>query len=352
MSIHGGNTYDYDNIEQDFSANLSPLGMPEAVKLAIQKAVEDYRDYPDVNYTALKRKVMEYLDQDISLNRIVLGNGAADLIYRIPRGITGNKKSLIVSPAFSEYEKALLESGYSVEHFFLKEEKGFKVGEELIEKLSQEQFDILYLCNPANPTGVLTEKEFLINIAALCDRMGTYFCLDECFVDLTENPIENSLMDVVSDYPHLIILRTFTKLFAMAGLRLGYLITGNEELGKELSNLGQPWPVSKVAEAAAMAALGEKEYPDSVRSFLASERPRLVEALRELGMKPIEPSANYLFFFGPEDLSEKLIEKGILIRDCSNYPGLEKGAFRVAVKNRESNDLLIKAIKEIVYETV
>ena len=347
MNKHGGNKYDYEKIEYDFSANLSPFGMPEAVRLAIQKAIADYSDYPDVNYTELKKAVLEYIGQDISLEQIAFGNGAADLIYRIPKAISGNKRALVVSPAFSEYEKGLLEAGFTVENFLLSKENGFKVGEELIAKLTENQFDILFLCNPANPTGVLTEREYLIRLAAICDRIGTYFCLDECFVDLTDNPKENSLMDVLCDYSNLIILRTFTKLFAMAGLRLGYLITGNADLGRKISNIGQPWPVSKVAEVAAMVALKDEEYPSKVRLFLNSERARMVNALKGFNMEIIEPSANYIFFYGPEDLKEKLIKKRILIRDCSNYLGLEKGAFRVAIQSKERNDALIKALEEL-----
>lgn len=358
MDNHGGNVFGDEKIKYDFSVNLSPLGLPRGVRHELKALTSEEQMlarleiYTDEEQRALRKALGEYYG--VNPQGILCGNGAADLIYRIPKaiyqkvkeGAKANPKSFIQGPAFSEYEKALKEAGFDVEYVLAKEEEGFIPGASFVEKVRESDAKILFLCNPANPTGVLMDKEYVLKVTDLCEEKEIYLVVDECFLELTDLGESASVISETSAHPHLIVLRSFTKTYAMAGLRLGYAIAGDENLAEELRKIGQPWSLSFPAEVAGLAALKEKEYLSEVRVFLSEERVRVGDALETLGLKVIKPSANYIFFFGPIGLDEKLRKKGFLIRNCRNYKGLSEGAFRIAIKGCEENDMLLEAIRD------
>ncbi|MDC7286997.1 threonine-phosphate decarboxylase CobD [Blautia schinkii] len=341
--IHGGNVYQYKDC-LDFSANCNPLGTPQSVKEAVIKSLEHISDYPQVGCRPLREAVGAY--EQVDPENVICGNGAAELIFSLCRaGKPG--RALLPAPTFAEYEQALESVGCEVEHFWLDEAEDFRLSGEFLKALHK-KLDIVFLCNPNNPTGLLLERSFLTDILKRCAELEIFLVVDECFLDFVKGPEDYTLKGVIHQYPNLFILKAFTKRYAMAGIRLGYGICGNRELLEQMELSTQPWNVSTMAQAAGIAALREKDYVEDGRRTVFAEAEYLKTEMSALGLKVYPSQANYIFFKGPEELFASCVEKGILIRDCSNYPGLCKGYFRVAVKKHEDNEKLVAVLTAIL----
>lgn len=339
--VHGGNIYAYKNC-LDFSANCNPLGTPEGVKQAVRDSLDYVKDYPEVGYTPLKEAIAEY--EDVIPDSVICGNGAAELIFSLCQAVKP-KKALIPVPTFAEYEQALNSCGCEVEHVLLREEEGFDLQESFINWLHRD-LDIVFLCNPNNPTGIPIEREFLFRVLRVCREMNILLVVDECFLDFIAEPLRYTLKAQLSRYHNLFLLKAFTKRYAMAGIRLGYGITENRELLEAMTQVTQPWNISVTAQAAGIAALKETEYVEKGRQIVFRESKYLKEELQRLGMQVYPSEANYIFFRGPENLFDICVKQGVLIRDCSNYSGLRKGFYRVAVRTHEENEKLIRAMRD------
>ena len=208
--------------------------------------------------------------------------------------------------------------------------------------------ELLFLSNPNNPTGLVTGREELRKILKLCSNEHCVPVIDECFLDFTEGSEAQSLIPDLGQNPNLVILRAFTKTYAMAGLRLGYALCGSKAFAERLQSAGQPWPVSNVAQTAGIAALQEEDYVNRLRTLISGERPRMIRALTALGLRVIPGEANYLLFCCEDkELGEKLRKRGILIRDCRNYAGLTEGWYRIAIRSAAENDRLLQALREV-----
>lgn len=340
--IHGGNVYQYKNCV-DFSANCNPLGTPESVKNAIIESLSHISDYPQVGCAPLRDAIAQY--EGVKPSQVICGNGAAELIFSLCRALKP-KKALLPAPTFAEYEQALTSVDCVCSHFFLKEETNFSMEASFLEEIKK-GFDIIFLCNPNNPTGILTDRNFLMEILKTCREHSVFLVVDECFLDFVKEPEAYTLKENLKEYPNLFLLKAFTKRYAMAGVRLGYGLTANDDLLQKMEGVTQPWNVSGLAQAAGIAALKEREYVERGRETVFKELEFLKKEMEALGFTVFPSEANYIFFKGERNLFEKCVEKGVLIRDCSNYPGLESGYFRIAVKNHEDNKTLIRALKEI-----
>lgn len=341
--IHGGDVYRHPDAI-DFSSNMNPLGTPASVIEAAQNSMLQIRDYPDIFQEKLIRALSDF--EKVPKDWLICGNGAAELIFSLVYAIKP-KKAMVQAPGFAEYEQAILASGSKLVYYFLKEEQDFLLDEGILQEIT-EDIDLLILCNPNNPTGQMIPQELLLKICEKCQKTGTVLMVDECFQDFVENEESHSLKNKAEAFQNLFLLKAFTKRYAMAGIRLGYGITANPELIEKMHRVMQPWNVSIPAQAAGVAALGERAYLEEAQKLVASERDRMKKAFAALSLKVYGSYANYIFFRGPADLPEKLLEKNILIRDCSNYPGLKKGYFRVAVRTAEENDLLLTALQSIL----
>lgn len=341
--VHGGNVYQYADC-LDFSANCNPLGTPESVKQAVIQSLDRISDYPQVGCAPLREAIGSFLG--VNSEHIICGNGAADLIFSLCRA-KKPKKALVLAPTFAEYEQALRSVDCEVEYFELDEKNDFQVTESFLDRLTCD-LDMIFLCNPNNPTGILTEREFLLEVLKSCQRWNILMVVDECFLDFVKEPEEYTLRAWLSRYPDLFLLKAFTKRYAMAGIRLGYGLCKNRELLDQMEAVTQPWNVSSIAQAAGIAALKEKTYVEAGRKLVFQEADYLKKELKRLGLIVYPSQANYIFFKGPGDLFDACVGKGILIRDCSNYPGLGKGYFRAAVKRHEENLKLVNALEEIL----
>lgn len=338
--LHGGDIYRHPDVI-DFSVNTNPLGTPESVKRAVQESVAKIEHYPDVRCEVLRKAISRF--EQVNMEEILCGNGAAELFFAAVQAVCP-QKALVIAPSFSEYEEALRSVGAEVEYYYLCEEDNFQIRGDYVDKLSEE-IDMIFLCNPNNPTGVLLERKFILEVLKRCKEKNSLFVLDECFVDFVEEPENHTIKDMLKEYPNLFLLKAFTKRYAMAGVRLGYGLSSNQRLLEKIQHCGQPWAVSTVAQKAGIAALKEEEYVKRSMAYVHAQRKKLIKNLTLLGYKTFDSKANYIFFQGEEGLYEKCLEKGILIRDCSNYYGLKKGYYRVAVKLQEENEKLLEVLK-------
>lgn len=330
----------------DFSANISPLGLPEGVREAVAASLDTADRYPDPLCRALRSAIGEAEGVDPAW--VLCGSGAADLIYRAVLARRPNR-ALVTAPAFAEYEAALDLAGCRTDRFLLGEEDDFGMDKRFSGAIGRST-DMVFLCQPNNPTGRSIPRPLLLEALERCREVNALLVVDECFCGFLNRPEDFTMNGFLERYPNLLVLKAFTKLYAMAGLRLGYCLCSDGALSDKMRGAGQPWAVSGPAQAAGIAALGEREYARAVRALIARERPRLAAELERLGFRVVPGEANYLLFYSRTPLAGPLEARGILIRDCSNYRGLGPGWYRAAVRTREENRRFIAALAEIVKE--
>lgn len=338
-SPHGGDIYRHQNVI-DFSANINPLGPPPKVIAAVAQNAVQIQNYPDVYCRTLTEKIAG--KENIPADYIICGNGAAELIFSLVLA-RKPKSALLLSPTFAEYEQALKTVDCDIRYFDLNMEEGYAVTDKIVEQITKD-LDIFFLCNPNNPTGRLTDQQLLHKILEKCSECGILFVVDECFIDFTDFLLEHTMIPQLLDYPNLLILKAFTKLYAMPGLRLGYGLCSDKILLGDMSAAVQPWNVSVLAQSAGIAALLEEDYVTDSLNLIRRERERLAECIRRKGWQVYPPAANYIFFRGTADFYDAALAEGILVRDCSNYRGLCKGDYRIAVKLPHENSRLIEII--------
>ena len=352
---HGGNVseisrrygIDEDKII-DFSANINPLDYPPGLKETIIKEFDSILNYPDIDSFDLVSGLSEY--HGISQDYILVGNGSTEFIYSIPLTFKPSK-ALIVTPAFSEYEKGLKMVGTKVSYFQTDEKEDFSPDIARLCKRLRDGFDIVYFCNPANPTGVLMSKENLCSIIACAQEAGTLFVIDEAFIDFAE---EGSVKKEVLRFSNLIVLRSMTKFFAIPGLRIGYVIASTLCIAK-IRETRPPWTVNSLGQRAAADALSDRDYIMDTRQYVTDEREFLMAALSEIpGLKTYKSVANFLLVFmdnrislNSKELRDSLAKNGVLIRDCSTFQGMGDRYFRVAVKKHEQNIILIEKLRQV-----
>lgn len=339
---HGGDIYTYEDM-LDFSVNLNPLGPPRSVTDAAKRAVERTALYPDCRCGKLRRKLAQ--KQNIPEKDYIFGNGAAELIYTLALA-EKPRRALIPVPAFSEYEQALGTVGCEIKYYKTKENNCFCITEDFLSELD-ESIDIVFLCSPVNPSGHVIEREIMLKVTQRCEELGIRLAVDECFMEFLPVPEEYSLLRETGRYRRLFILRAFTKIYSMPGLRLGYGVSSDGELLEKMARMRQPWSVSVPAQEAGTAALDEDGYVRKGRELVERERGYLENELRRNGIKFISSNINFILIHTKINLFEEMNKRGILIRDCENYRGLENGWYRIAVRTHEENLRLADALKDI-----
>ncbi len=343
--VHGGDIYEYPYQVLDFSANANPLGVPKAALAAAADSLKDCAHYPDPLCRGLKEAISVF--EGVPAEWIACGNGAADVLFRLVLA-ERPQTALVLAPSFAEYEQALKTVGCGVRRHFLRETEGFCLTERILDDLTP-GLDMVFLCNPNNPTGFAAERGLLLKILEKCRRIGALLMVDECFLPFLERPEKHTLLRECGA-PGLFVLKAFTKIFGMPGLRLGYGICSDRELLDRIQSCGQPWSVSVPAQAAGIQAVKEKEYLEETAGLISRERLYLIDGLRNLGLPVYGSQANYVFFRAPGrlDLKERLLEHRILIRACGNYPGLTDEYYRAAVRTHEENKRLMEALRKVL----
>ena len=256
------------------------------------------------------------------------------------------RTALLPAPTFAEYAAALETAGCTVRRHFLRESEDFAVTEAFISAVDEDT-DMVFLCQPNNPTGQLTALPLVKALLHRCEACGALLVVDECFLDFLPESEALSAKKLLAS-PNLVILKAFTKLYGMAGVRLGYCLCSDTVLLDKMQAAGQPWAVSSLAQAAGLAALDETAYVARVQELIAEQRPVLRDGLRALGLRVLDGSANYLLFQAPETLGDALRQRGIVLRSCGNYPGLDGSWYRTAVRTAPENQQLLKALQEVL----
>lgn len=325
--------------ELDFSVALNPLGTPVQIVRAVKVAAADVSNYPD----PLCADVAEALAarEDVSMEQVVVTAGATDAFMRIASALRPHK-ALLCTPCFEGYERAFRQVHTRIVHHSLVAREDFGVTERIIDYIEPE-IDMVLLSSPNNPTGRAVPRELLCKVLRAASRWGTWVVVDESFIEFTH---EHSAVSLLDRFPQLIVVKSFTASYAMAGLRVGWCLCSTGDTAGRIRDAGMPWVVSAPAQAAALAALDVPGYLDLTRDYVDEEREKLQEALRKAGMLVVPSDANYLLFQGPSDLGEKLLEQGVRICPCGGYRGLDDTWFRVAVRTAEDNSRFVSALAQ------
>lgn len=339
---HGGDIYS-ERILLDFSSNINPLGTPAGVLAAMRKAVDLAGHYPDPYCREAVRAVSAF--EKVPAETILFGNGAAELIYAWCAALRP-RTALIPVPAFLEYAAALESAGCRVCEYTLDRNKDFLPDEGFLRCIEETATDVVFLCSPNNPTGQLIPPEIFMQILDLCSSKKIRVLADECFIDLSDSSCD--LKDQISRFPGLTVLKAFTKNFALPGIRIGYCLSSDGMLLRHMSRMVQPWNVSVIAQAAAVAAVRETEYLENARRLISTERAWMTSEFESFGFWVCPSHANFLLFQGPSGLDDALRSEGIAIRNCANYSGLGPGWYRTAVRKHEENLTLMEAVRRAV----
>ncbi len=345
--VHGGDIegfrQKYGREPIDFSANVSPLGLPMAAREAIVKALNFTDRYPDPLCRELCQRIGE--GEGVSENFVLCGNGASDILYRLVLS-QKPKTALLTAPTFAGYEEALRVLGCELRYHDLKREDQFDLTEAILEKITPE-VDIVFICNPNNPTGRSVQRDLLVEILLKCEQIDSLLVVDECFNTFLQDA-EQKTMKPFLNSRHLLILKAYTKQYAMAGVRLGYALCSDNHVLEGIRVCGQTWSVSNLAQKAGIALAGEQDYIRELTEKNMRWKKHLLSVLHRKEIEVIGCDANYVFFYtSMENLFEKLAKQGILIRSCANYRGLQEGYYRVAVRDSADIECLCEAFWNI-----
>lgn len=351
--VHGGDIFaaarelnlGWENI-LDFSANVNPLGPPPGLKKHLFKNFGLVESYPDPFALGWRTKLAAR--HNLSPGQVLTGNGTTSLIYLLAR-VLCPKKPVIVSPAFGEYEQALAQAGARPKYVNCRFTDEFDLTAKVVDRVFDLEPDLVFMANPTSPAGRLIDPEVMDLALARARECGSLVILDEAFLDFAP---ARSMSRVIRKNQGLVVLRSLTKFYALPGLRLGYLIASSG-LVKRLVAGFEPWSVNALAQAAGLYCLNQEDYAARTRALIARERAWLAGRLTRTGLGQVIPSAaNYLLVklerpgLTVDYLAAGLKKQGILVRDCASFQGLLKGYVRTAVKTRQSNTRLVRAVEE------
>ena len=328
--VHGGDIYTYGDV-LDFSVNVNPYGPSEEVLEAAKRSMDEVSLYPDSQCRRLRKRLAE--KKSLPEEYFLFGNGAAELFFSVVLA-EKPKKALLPIPAFAEYEQALRTVDCEIIYHELKRENNFALTESFLEELP-EDIDLVFLCSPSNPSGQVIESKLMEQILTRCEEKKIRLVLDECFIEFLEEAQKYTMVKKVTDHPCLF---------------LGYAMTSDAKLREGMQQIRQPWSVSVPAQAAGIEALTEREEQrvKKIRNKIVEEKMRMEKKMREFGIRFIPTKANFFLLYSEIPLFDQLLEQGILIRDCGNYRGLSKGWYRIAVRTKEENDVLLRALETIL----
>lgn len=364
--FHGGNIYKIfreKNIDKilDYSSNINPYGLPENLKKEIFEKLFVLERYPDPDYIELREKIAE--KNNLNIENIIVGNGATEIIFLFMK-ILSPKKVLIVSPTFGEYERAIKAStlandSLEINYFELKETENFVLNVKNLETELENNYDLLILCNPNNPTGQFLKLKKLEEILKICEQKNTKLFIDEAFVEFVEDWENESIINSKENKENLFVIRAFTKFFAIPGLRLGYGICFNNNLLKKMLEKKEPWSVNNIADLAGKTVLDDENYIQKTKEWIKDQKKYMYENLNKIeGLRAYKTEVNFILLkiednllkkgLDVKNLRKKMLEKGILIRDASNFIYLDKHYFRLAIKDKLNNEKVIETLTSIL----
>ena len=350
---HGGDIYTDGVLKGrqilDFSSNINPLGVPGKFREALDEIYKEVVRYPDYKYRKLKESIITYVKTyyktNLDMDEIILGNGASEVLDLF---ISSIRSIGIIVPSFVEYEEFALK--YNNKITFVPLSEDFKYNYSSIRK-SLEVLDGIIIGNPNNPTGNLIDRKEFMGLLEYCEENNKKVIVDEAFIEFCDE--KNSVVNLVKKYSCLFIVRAFTKFFGMPGARLGYGISSNKELLKKFSTSQLPWNINTLAELALQKSYEDREYIYISKEWIKEEIPYMLTKLKDITVirRVIPTSCNFVLCelkgIDESKLYEIMLEKGVMIRKCSNFKGLNDSFVRFAIKSRELNNILLDLLREL-----
>ena len=331
-----------------FSANVNPLGISPRLREHLASHIDCITSYPDREYTTLRKRMADYVGTE--KENIIVGNGSTELISLFIQ-IEHPKKAMILGPTYSEYEREVSLGGGTTVYYPLKEESGFKLDTAHFTSKLDDTIDLLILCNPNNPTSSCILSNDMRTILDVCKEHGIFVMVDETYIEFVDDVKHTSAVSLTAYYNNIIILRGTSKFFAAPGLRLGYAITGNEDLLRNMNQRKNPWMINSLAAIAGELMFQDEAYIQKTRTLIQQERTRCYETLAESKrFHPYKPTANFMLMrIVDEDLNssilfDRAIRKGLMIRDCSTFPFLNDKYIRFCFMNPEDNSRLLDCL--------
>ena len=341
--MHGGRLLEFSKSGKkyiDFSASINPYGIDPKLKDILKKSIDILVHYPNQDYSEIKALIIR--KHDVSEESIYLGNGANSIIFRLFSIFDKELNICIPTPSFETYRLAAESVSANIVYYDM---NGFKITNEIFDILS-DNIDVLVLTNPNNPTGYLIEEELLQRLLEYCKAENIFVLLDECFLEFVLDGEKYSRISNLSKYTNLAILRSLTKLYAFPGLRFGYLLTENKKVIENLNKLTPSWDINTLALEAAKFSLTQDM--SQVVLKIQKEKSILLKNLKSVGIEVFDSKANFLLCRYKKNLSNALLNQGVIVRDCSDYRGMDDTYFRVAVRTNSENMILFKNIKELI----
>lgn len=335
-----------------YSANVNPLGISHKLREVLSQHLDAITRYPDREYTKLRQCITDYTGAQ--MENIIMGNGSTELISLFIQ-TNHPKKAMILGPTYSEYERDINLGGGTCIYFPLKEENHFRLNVNDLCHQLDDNLDLLVLCNPNNPTSSSITRKEMRRILDACMEHGIFVMVDETYVEFAPDERNVTSVSLTNYYSNLIILRGTSKFFASPGLRLGYAITGNRDVAKEINTRKDPWTINSLAEIAGQIMFRDEDYIRETKELITGERARLYQELSSWDtVRVYEPQTNFILMkilkegVDAEILFEHCIRKGMMIRNCSTFPFLDSQFIRFCIMSPEDNDRLLEAFRELL----
>lgn len=357
--MHGG---DLDAIERtygipkgelsDFSGNINPLGFPKRAAQKLAENISIVSAYPDKKYQALRKSIGSYTGADAQ--NIVVGNGSTELISTFIKSVNA-KKTIIMGPAYSEYENAVKSIGSDYEYFELREDENFLINVDRLLSTLDGDVGLFIACNPNNPTGTAITVEQMERILIHCKAKGIGVMVDETYIEFSDSLEKICSIPLTSKYDNIFVIRGTSKFFAAPGIRLGYGITSSQKFHKLLAENQDPWSVNILASYAGELIFSDIPFIEETKALISSERKKAYEELKTWkNVKVYESSSNFILVklltdkITAADIFDHMVRKKMVIRDASSFTFLDESYLRFCILSPEENDRLLKELKAIV----
>lgn len=353
MVEHGGNIYDFTKEQRDkildYSSNINPLNINPSIKKIILKNLDSMNRYPDIKYLELRKSIADF--NGITYEKIVPGNGATEVLFLYCKS-ENFKRATIVTPTFGEYERALKNNSIKVDYSYLKEKNKFEIDiKQILEKDIFSDTELVVLCNPNNPTGRFIPLEQIKLLNDELKKKGIKLFIDECFIEFISGWREKSAVNLQDE--NIFILRAFTKYFAIPGLRLGYGISFCKDKIDKILEIKEPWSINNFAEAVGREIIKDSAFIEKTDKWIESQKKWFYECLTRVNhILPFKTETNFILIkllnMTSKEFKKEMLKRDVLIRDASNFEGLDDSYIRVAVKTRKNNTKVLNTIMEVI----
>lgn len=357
--MHGG---DLDAIERvyginkneivDFSGNINPLGFPESVRKLLSENISIVKAYPDKKYVKLRESIAAYTGTRSEF--VSVGNGSTELISVFIKSVNP-QKTIIMGPAYSEYENAVNVIGGKFEYFTLKEEDNFSLNLSSLLSTLTDEVSLFIACNPNNPTGTAIKTEEMELILSHCAKKGISVMVDETYIEFSDEPEKICTIPLAEKYDNVFVIRGISKFFAAPGLRLGYCVTSSAAFKALLEKYQDPWSVNILASFAGENLFNDRNFMEQTRSLILREKYKFFDAFKSFKNIRLYPtSSNFILAklltdrVTAADIYEKLIVQKMLVRDASSFYSLNNTFIRFCIMSPADNERLVRALREII----